>query len=701
MTALALALWDVGSLAAALDALAERAGIPNERRSSTPGRAVVAEDELTEWIHGAAAAAGVELVERPLAHGELEAFFRTCGFALVSFGTEPARFLAVLGTRRRSVVLLAPDLKERRFPLSELAEAFRRDMHAPLEPLVERLIEAAAVSVGRRADARRRILENWIGARRVSTYWLLRLPPGSSFIRQFHSARLPRALALFVTSWFANTVGWIGSWWLIGRGALEGHLATGWLIAWALLLVTLVPLRMAAGWAQGTLAIGLGGLLRTRLFAGTFRLKPDETRHLGFGELLGRVMDCGAVEAGILNGGFLSIVSFFEICLASWVLSQGAGGASQVALLAGCIAATAVLGWSAFLNIKRTTGSRLSLTGEMFENMVGHRTRLAQEPPEQWHARDDVILEKYLTRCRGSDRSMSYLSAVVPQGWMLASLLVLAPHFVAGASVAAIAIALGGILLARGALSRLVTSFWIVASTAVAWRNAGALFRAPSRKDWPGRPEIPPRASTGEDVVLSAQHLFYRHDRKGATAIHDCSLRLHRGDRVLLQGPSGSGKSTLAALLSGLREPESGMVLLDGLDQRVVGGHLWRKRIVVVPQFHENHIFSASLAFNLLMGRRWPPRKDDLDEATEVCRQLGLGPLMARMPAGLSQKVGDIGWQLSHGEKSRVFVARALLQGGSVLIFDESFASLDPETLDQAFALVEQRAPSLIVIAHP
>jgi ATP-binding cassette subfamily B protein len=101
------------------------------------------------------------------------------------------------------------------------------------------------------------------------------------------------------------------------------------------------------------------------------------------------------------------------------------------------------------------------------------------------------------------------------------------------------------------------------------------------------------------------------------------------------------------------------------------------------------------------MGRRWPAAQADLDEAEALCRELGLGPLLDRMPAGMMQMVGEGGWQLSHGERSRVFLARALLQGGDALVLDESFAALDPETLGDALAVAVRRAPALIVIAHP
>jgi ABC-type multidrug transport system fused ATPase/permease subunit len=112
-------------------------------------------------------------------------------------------------------------------------------------------------------------------------------------------------------------------------------------------------------------------------------------------------------------------------------------------------------------------------------------------------------------------------------------------------------------------------------------------------------------------------------------------------------------------------------------------------------------VLSASFAFNLLMGRQWPPSNADVKEAEQVCGELGLGPLLARMPGGLWQMVGETGWQLSQGERSRLFLARALLSGADVVILDESFAALDPGTLEQAMACALRRARTLVVVAHP
>ncbi|HAO22200.1 MAG TPA: ABC transporter ATP-binding protein, partial [Desulfobacteraceae bacterium] len=118
-------------------------------------------------------------------------------------------------------------------------------------------------------------------------------------------------------------------------------------------------------------------------------------------------------------------------------------------------------------------------------------------------------------------------------------------------------------------------------------------------------------------------------------------------------------------------------------------------------QFHENHVLTETFSFNLLMGRRWPALPQDLEDAQTICRELGLGDLLNRMPAGFQQMVGESGWQLSHGERSRLYIARALLQQADIVILDESFAALDPENLRLALQCVLKRADTLLVIAHP
>jgi ABC-type multidrug transport system fused ATPase/permease subunit len=299
------------------------------------------------------------------------------------------------------------------------------------------------------------------------------------------------------------------------------------------------------------------------------------------------------------------------------------------------------------------------------------------------------------------------LIALIPRGWLVVGLLGLVPTVLAGhATPVTMAIGVGGTLLAYEACKKFATGLGHLAGAVLAWHQVAPLFAAATRPQvvTPPAYAIPP----GEPLdhgrgapLMEAHALVFRHDVRRAPVLQACSLQIRLGDRLLLEGPSGGGKSTLVSLLTGLRQPESGLLLLDGLDLPTLGTAGWQHRVVAAPQFHDNYIFAGTLAFNLLMGRHWPPQPADLQAAETLCRALDLGPLLDRMPAGLWQIVGETGWQLSHGERSRLYIARALLQDATILILDESFAALDPETLHHVQQCVLAHAPTLMVIAHP
>jgi ATP-binding cassette, subfamily B, bacterial len=242
---------------------------------------------------------------------------------------------------------------------------------------------------------------------------------------------------------------------------------------------------------------------------------------------------------------------------------------------------------------------------------------------------------------------------------------------------------------------------------AIAWKEVALFFHAVVRPQVSGAPAfalaLSPHSREGEDgqPILDAHDLVFRYRERGEPILRACSLQICVGDRILLEGPSGGGKSTLASLLAGLRSPQSGLLLLQGIDWQTLGSEGWRQRVAGAPQFHENHVFTGTFAFNLLIGRRWPPQPEDLQQAETLCRELGLGDLLDRMPAGLQQMVGETGWQLSHGERSRLYIARALLQNTDLVVLDESLAALDPKTFHQSLLCVLERASTLLVIAHP
>jgi ATP-binding cassette, subfamily B, bacterial len=397
---------------------------------------------------------------------------------------------------------------------------------------------------------------------------------------------------------------------------------------------------------------------------------------------------------------FYALATAVELLMASAIFIA-ASLVTHLLLLVITVAIMSLFGWRSFERRHQWTGTRLEMTNDLVERMVGHRTRLAQEPSSHWHTDEDQRLDGYVTRSARMDRADLALLAI-PRAWLIIAVLGLAPSFLATQNSSTIlAVGLGAILLAYGALTRLTSTFSYTASAVIGWKQFKPLAATATRPEEIGCVGMtaPPKAPRS-GALLTAHDLAFRFPDRAEPAIKGCSFEIRHGDRIHLSGASGSGKSTLVSLLTGLRTPRSGVLLLDGLDRATLGADLWRQRVVAAPQFHENHVFSESLAFNLLMGRRWPPRTEDLELAEDVCRRLGLGDLLDRMPGGLFQRVGETGWQLSHGERSRVFIARALLQNADLVLLDESLAELDPESLRDCLTQASALSNSLLVVGH-
>jgi ATP-binding cassette, subfamily B, bacterial len=603
--------------------------------------------------------------------------------------------LAVLGARSGRVRVLPPDLRVLSVPEAAVRGLLLGDLERPAAAAVDSLLAAAGVPSERRPRARAAVLDERLGEEIAGRACLLDLSPGAPFAGQVLRSRLPFQLPAFIGAHAAQYALWLLSWWVAGRAVLAGRPDAGQLMLWAALLLALVPFRLLATWLEGAIGVEAGRLLRRRLMRGALKLQPDEIKMEGAGHLLGRVMESEAVESLAVTGGLLTLIAVLELVAVAVVLLFASPLHALLLMVWACVMLYLAF---AYLRQRRAwTRARLAMTHDLVESMIGHRTRLVQLPPELWHGGEEEALHGYLGLSRRLDRSYTLLSAVVPRGWLLIGLVGLAA---AGrASLALVAVVVGGLLLGFQAFNRLGAGVSHLAGAVVAWTEISLLFNAAGRAESikPGAGEEGPAAPS---PLVRAEGLGYDYPGRQRPALDGCTFTIERGDRLLLEGPSGSGKSTLAAVLAGLRMPARGSLELEGVARSRVESERWRQRVVLSPQFHENHVFLGPMAFNLLFGKRWPPRPDDLDAAERLLRELGLGDLLARMPAGLQQMVGETGWRMSHGEQSLLFAARAVLQGADLLLLDESFGALDPERLGQALAVTRERAPTLLVIVQ-
>ena len=683
-----------------LSRLARRAGA----EPLTPPPADTADQ--ADWMDWACARLGIEAepVEAPIP--EAANLLRRAGPAVARWWPEElgSGFLLIVSARGKRVHLIAPDLQVRACPLEALRTALCWAREAPLIPEIDHLLTEAGVDGERRPAVRAAVLRDRLADARLVGFWILRLAATTSFWRQLVQARVPGRIGV-VLAVFAVVYGLeIAGWGLIGKAALDGRLDFGWLAAWLLLILTIVPWRMVGGWFGSSFSLDTSRILKSRLLTGALRMDPEAVTRQGVGRLLGRVMEAQALESLVISGGMSVLVAVLELGFAAAVLAAGAAGRAHLILLAAFTAATLGLSWRYYRRLDAWSLQRLDMTNGLIEGMVGHRTRLAQERADRRDLAEDRDVQSYLSVSRAMDFASVSVLAALPFAWAIAGLLGLLPAFVAHSapSPASLGISLGGLLIAQRAFSGISGGLTGLGRAAFSWRQVSAIFQSGRVEPavGPFLTEAQLRGAGGSNPLVEAHGLSFAYSPETPPVLRGLDLAIGRGEHILLEGGSGGGKSTLAALLTGLQTPDSGLLLLNGLDRHTLGEN-WQRLATAAPQFHENHILSGTLAFNLLMGRTWPAPPEDLQEAEALCGELGLADLLRRMPAGLQQRVGETGWQLSHGERSRIFLARALLQDAPLTVMDESFAALDPETLDLCLKVTLRRARALVVIAHP
>jgi ATP-binding cassette, subfamily B, bacterial len=649
--------------------------------------------------------------------------------AMLRVGAGAGALLGVVGYAGARVRLLAPDGAVVTCDVSDLSTLLRGPVEAAAGAGLEETVRQAGLEGTRAESVRDALLVAAMGVERVAEGTRLhRASP--SIVAALRAAGLGRRVAAAAGGYVAQLALLVALWWMVGARALgSGALGSGWIAVVGALVVA----RLVSAWTAGRLAIDGGGVLRNRLLTGILALDTELTRSAGIGQLMGRIVDTEAIESLALGGGLAAAAGVFELATGIAILAFGIAARWHLLLVVGWGLVAFGLCVQVQRALERWSTQRLALTHDLVERMVGQRTVVAQEPPELHHRDEDRTLADYAVAGRALDRAVVRLNVVVPRGWLVAGVAILSPFLGRiSAHPGAFAASLGGVLFVYSALRKLAQAFPSLGAAVIAGRNVAPLFAgsegASARAGHPGA-----FAAQGEDAasgvgarddggaldggaldgcaldggaldggaLIVARDLGFRYPGRAEAVLAGCSFDIRRGDRILLEGPSGGGKSTLGALLCGLREPTSGSLRYEGVEREVLGAQSWRARVGAAPQFHENHVFSASLLFNLLLGRAWPPRREDVVEAEALCRELDLGPLLARMPSGLEQLVGESGWQLSHGERGRLFIARSLLQPLTVRVLDESFAALDPETLERALACVLRRAETLVVIAHP
>jgi subfamily B ATP-binding cassette protein HlyB/CyaB len=166
----------------------------------------------------------------------------------------------------------------------------------------------------------------------------------------------------------------------------------------------------------------------------------------------------------------------------------------------------------------------------------------------------------------------------------------------------------------------------------------------------------------------------FRYRLDGPEVIRNVHLDIRPGMILGIVGRSGSGKSTLAKLIQRLYLPESGRILIDGIDLSLADPAWLRRQIGVVLQ--ESFLFNGSVRDNIAF--HYP--QASMEEVMKAANLAGAHEFVLELPEGYDTIVGERGTALSGGQRQRVAIARALLTNPRILIFDEATSSLDSES---------------------
>ena len=416
------------------------------------------------------------------------------------------------------------------------------------------------------------------------------------------------------------------------------------------------------------------------------------------GQLVSRIMNDVEGVRNLVGTGLVEFVGGLLTAVFSFVVLV------RISPLLTGLALAVVLGYSVVLQyafktlrpIFRERGKiTAEVTGRLTESLGGIRVIKgyhAEEREEKvFEAGAGRILDNILKSLSGV--SLLSLSATVLLG--LVGALVM---FVGGRQILNGSLTLGGFVTFTAFLAFLVAPVFQIVGIGTQLTEAVAglermreILNEQSEDDDPLR--VSRMGPVRGDVRFEDVRFSYE---AGKEVLHGVSYDAPAGTVTALVGSSGSGKSTTIGLVSAFHKPDSGRVLVDGVDLSTVQLESYRTQLGVVLQ--ETFLFDGTIRENVAFARPYASEAEIL----EACRIARVDEFAERFPEGYDTVVGERGVKLSGGQKQRVSIARAILADPRILILDEATSSLDSETeaLIQAGLQYLMKGRTTFVIAH-
>lgn len=195
---------------------------------------------------------------------------------------------------------------------------------------------------------------------------------------------------------------------------------------------------------------------------------------------------------------------------------------------------------------------------------------------------------------------------------------------------------------------------------------------------------------------VTFEHVNFRYTATSPLVVSDLSFEVQAGEVIGVVGLSGAGKTTLMRLIQRLYTPESGRILIDGVDVNLVDASWLRRRMGVVGQ--DTLLFNRSVRENIALA----DASLDMGAITAAAQVSGAHEFILQLPQGYDTLIGERGSKLSGGQRARLAIARALAKNPQLLLLDEATASLDYDSerlIHDNMATIAQ-GRTVFIVAH-